>query len=68
MKATGTSSSSRGSYLVLIVQFIYVFQFILLYVCVLEQFHTMGFVGQSCNLEISIMCLNLWYCFHDLML
>ena len=68
MKAIRASSSSRGSYLVLIVQFIYVFQFILLYVCVLEQFHTMGFVGQSCNLEISIMFLNLWYCFHDLML
>ena len=68
MKAIRTSSSSRGSYLVLIVQFIYVFQFILLYVCVLEQFHTMGFVGQSFNSEISIICLNLCYCFHDLMI
>ena len=68
MKVIRASSSSRGSYLVLIVQFIYVFQFILLYVCVLEQFCNMSFVGQSCNLEISIMCLNLRYRFHGLML
>ena len=40
MKATGASSFSRGSYIVSIIQFIYVFQFIFLYVCVLEQFDT----------------------------
>ena len=58
MKATGASSSSRGSYLVLIVQFIYVFQFILFYMCVLEQSIIVVFMVLHVIKQCTFMCMN----------